>query len=92
MTLRSRAAAAAASLPPWLGSVLALASFAIFHALASMTPPAAIGPERLRSVAVRALVSDLSGGFQWGLPVIFITWTVASMWTRRARAVKRPGR
>jgi hypothetical protein len=92
MTLRSRAAAAAASLPPWLGLVIALASLAVFHALASMAPPAAIGPERLRSVAVWALVSDLSGGFQWGFPVIFLTWTVASMWTRRARAVKSPGR
>ena len=72
-----------------LGLVLALASLAIFHALASMAPPAAIAPESLRSVAVWALVSDLSGGFQWGLPVIFLTWTVASMWARRARAVRR---
>ena len=85
MAILSRLVRAAARLPPRLGVLLALICLAVFHAVAGMAPPAAIDPQRLRSVAVLALVQDLAGGLQWGLPVVFLTWALASKLVRRTR-------
>jgi restriction system protein len=86
--------AATAKVPWWVGVVLAVVSYAVLHAVASIDIPPASELQQFAYAASKQLFKQLASIFQYVFPLIFLMGSVFSVIGRRKRvhlygAVKR---
>jgi restriction system protein len=75
----------AAALPWWVGSILAVAAYAILRRYASMDVPTDVAPGQIGQMAVSQMTKTLALYGQYIVPLLFLAGAAASFFGRRKR-------